>query len=88
MALLDQPAESVEQLAADVIVAVDELRAKRTDYVLVVRDPGVGLFVYGPYITKNAAIKDIGNHVTAASAGVMGVVVPLLTNVEEGLEVD
>jgi hypothetical protein len=88
--LLDSPAESVEQLAADVIVAIDELRAERTDYVTVVRhsvDPPF-FMVYGPYITAKAAEKDIGNNVIASRPGVRYMVLPLTTEVEEGVEVD
>ena len=86
--LLNEPAESVENLAAEVIIAIDELRAKRTDYVVLVYDPGVCTHVHGPYVTKNAALKDIGNNVYAASEGAWCTVLPLLTDVEEGIEID
>lgn len=84
--LLDAPAESVEDLATDVIQAIDALRAKRKDYVVVVYDPGVSVHVHGPYITEAAARRDIGNNVIAASAGAYALVLPLLTDIEEGLE--
>lgn len=86
MALLDAPAESVEDLATDVIQAIDELRAKRRDWVVVVHDPGVCVHVHGPYVTKTAAEKDIGSNVFAASEGAYALVLPLLTDIEEGLE--
>lgn len=86
VALLDAPADSVEELATDVIQCIDTLRSKRTDWVLVVIDPGVCVHVHGPYLTKAAAQKDIGKSVFAASDGARVLVLPLLTDVEEGLE--
>lgn len=85
--LLDAPAESVEELATDVILAIDALRAKRKDWVVVVYDPGVAVHVHGPYITENAARKDIGNNVYAASKGAYALVLPLITDIDEGLEI-
>jgi hypothetical protein len=86
LALLDAPAESVEQLACDVIVALDEQRAKRTDFVTVVQHAPGCVVVYGPYVTRNAAEKDIGRSVIADRVGVRYMVLPLSTNVDEGLE--
>lgn len=86
LALLDAPAESVEELATDVIQAIDELRAKRRDWVVVVHDPGVCVHVHGPYVTQAAAQRDIGRNVFAASDGAHALVLPLLTEIEEGLE--
>ena len=84
--LLDAPATSVEDLATDVIQAIDTLRAKRNDWVVVVYDPGVAVHVHGPYLTQNAARKDIGNNVFAASPGAYALVLPLITDIEEGVE--
>lgn len=83
--LLDAPADSVEDLATDVIQAIDSLRAKRKDWVVVVYDPGVCVHVHGPYLTENAARRDIGNSVFAASAGAYALVLPLLTDIDEGV---
>lgn len=87
-ALLDSPAESVEQLATDVIAAIDELRAKRTDYVIVVQHSGWAPFfaAYGPYLTKTAAQKDVGKSVIASTVGERYVILPLNSNIEEGVE--
>ena len=84
--LLSEPAESVEDLAAEVILAIDDLRSKRRDYVVVVYDPGVCVHVHGPYITKNAAQRDVGNHVYAASEGAYYLITQLVTDIEEGIE--
>jgi hypothetical protein len=86
--LLSAPADSVEDLATDVILAIDGLRADRTDYVSVVEmSPGF-VMVYGPYITKNAANKDIGRSVFATREGMRFMVLPLTTTIDEGLEDD
>lgn len=87
MALLDAPAESVADLATDVILAIDELRAKRIDWFVIVVDPGVCVHLHGPYITKRAAEKEIERgDIYAASAGATALIVQLLDSVEEGLE--
>lgn len=84
--LLCQPADSVEELAADVITAIDELRAKRTDYVIVVQHAPTFHTVHGPYLTRNAAERDIGKSVVAAQEGVRYMILPLSTDVDEGIE--
>lgn len=86
MDLLDAPADSVHDLATDVIQAIDALRAQRKDWVAVVVDPGVCVHVHGTYVTKAAAHKDIGKSVFAASKGASVLVLPLLTDIDEGLE--
>lgn len=83
--LLNEPADSVDDLAAEVIATIDGLREQRKDWVVVVYDPGVAVHVHGPYVTKNAAHKDIGKNVYAASEGAYCLVLPLL-NGDEGIE--
>jgi hypothetical protein len=83
--LLNDPADSVEDLATEVILKIDSMRAQRKDYIVVVYDPGVGVHVHGPYVTKNAAHKDIGKNVYAASEGAYSLVLPLI-NGDEGIE--
>ena len=85
--LLDSPADSVEELATDVIIAIDELRAKRQDFVVIAEAGPSFVMVYGPYTTRNAAEKDIGKSVIAHKPGLRYMVVPLNTNVDEGVEV-
>ena len=84
--LLNEPADSVEQLAADVILAIDELRTKRTDYVTVVKHAPRFVMVYGPYISIAAAKKDIGNSVIANREGTEYMILPLYTLIDEGIE--
>jgi hypothetical protein len=86
--LLSAPADSVEDLATDVILAIDALRANRTDWVSVVEmSPGF-VMLFGPYITKGAAERDIGRSVFATREGMRAMVLPLTTSIEEGLEND
>lgn len=85
--LLSEPAESVEDLAAEVILAIDDLRAKRTDYYVIVRDPGVGIFLHGPYVTKAAVQRAIEKgELFAASKGATGTIVRLQRSMDEGME--
>lgn len=89
VALLDAPAESVEELATDVIQKIDELREARPDFFVVVVDPGVGVKLIGPYLTKNAAHKAIASgEVFAASPGATGLVLQRISSIEPGLEPD
>jgi hypothetical protein len=83
--LLDSPAESVEELATDVIMAIDELRAKRQDYVVVAELGPSFVMVFGPYTTRNAAEKDVGKNIIASKPGCRYMVLPLSTEIDEGI---
>lgn len=86
MKLLDAPASSVHDLATDVLNTIDQLRESRTDWFIIVIDPGVGPHLHGPYVTKNAAYKEIEkNDVYAASKGATGLVMQLIKSVDEGV---
>ena len=84
--LLSSPADSVEDLATDVILAIDALRAARTDYVSIVEQAPGFVMVYGPYVTKNAAYRDFGKSVFSVMEGARSMVVPLTTSIDEGFE--
>jgi hypothetical protein len=85
--LLNDPADSVEDLATDVIQKIDAMRAERKDYYLLVIDPGVCVHLHGPYITKNAAHKDVEKgHVYAASKGATYLVLQANEAIDEGTE--
>jgi len=85
-ALLEEPAESTHELATDIILAIDALRAARTDYVSIVEQAPGFVMVYGPYVTKNAAYRDFGKSVFSVMEGARSMVLPLTTSIEEGLE--
>lgn len=86
MALLDAPAISVHELATDVIQCIDRLREDRKDYFIAVVDPGVGVHLHGPYVTRAAAKKEIEkNDVYAASKGATGLVLQRIPSVDEGV---
>jgi hypothetical protein len=87
IALLNDPADSVEDLATDVIQKIDALRADRKDYFVLIHDPGVCTHLHGPYITKNAAHKAVEKgDLFAASQGATYLVLPLHDSTDEGIE--
>lgn len=86
VALLDSPADSVEDLATDVLLTVERLRADRKDYYVAVVDPGVCVHLHGPYVTKAAAQKAIEKgELFAASPGATGLVLQLHRSEDEGV---
>ena len=88
--LLDEPAESVETLARQVIEALDDLRAKRREYIVVV-DAGGLLSAYGTYGTVKEAQRAVGDPIIASRAGAKGYLIILqrdtTTPVEDWLPV-
>ena len=86
VALLDAPAASVEDLATDVILKIDELREARADWYIVKVDPGVAVTLHGPYLTRNAAKKEIERgDLFAASKGATALILQRIPSVEEGV---
>lgn len=82
--LLSEPADSVTALATNVLLLVDRLRAERTDWYVLVHDPGVGVFLHGAYITRNAAQRAIDKgEVFAASPNATAMVMQLMKHSEE-----
>lgn len=59
-ALLDQEWEDVEALANAVIETVHESLMSREWWTVIATDKRLGTFVYGPYETRNKAVKAIG----------------------------
>ena len=57
--LLEQPAESVDDLAEDVWKLIDNARRERDVYVLGINYNGVGQFLFGPYESEAMTRKDI-----------------------------
>ena len=74
-----------EDMGTDIIQAIDEARAKRTDFYVIKKDPGVAISLHGPYVTKNAANKAIGSEIVAASQGAMASVMQLIPSEYEGV---
>lgn len=86
VALLNDPADSVEELATDVIQKIDAMRADRKDFYVLVHDPGVCLHLHGPYVTKNAAHKAVEKgDLYAASTGATYMVLVLHDSIDEGV---
>lgn len=74
--LLDEPAESVETLARQVIEALDDLRAKRREYIVVVNAGGL-LSAYGTYATVKEAQRAVGDPIIASRKGAKGYLISL-----------
>ena len=69
-AMLSEPADSVDDLARDVVNAINEMWMARTQYVLIVRDPALSDYVvWGMFDTENQAKRAIGKHITAIREG-------------------
>ena len=64
-ALLDREWKDVEDLSRAVIEAVYESLMEREWWTVVASDNRLGLFVYGPYDTRNKATKAIGKEIVS-----------------------
>lgn len=82
-AALDQPHDSAEAAAKAAIKALDEARTERVTYFAVLRLGPSWFTGFGPYSTKNQAVKAIEKHPAAGMAKGYAVV-PTLT--EQGLD--
>lgn len=80
-----QMKEEANEMGTDIIQAIDALREKRTDWYVIKKDPGVGISLHGPYVTKDAAHKAIGREIVAASTGASGYVIQLIPSEYEGV---
>jgi len=64
-ALLDQEWEDVEDLSRAVIESVYESLMGREWWTVIATDKRLGTFVYGPYETRNKAVKAIGKEIVS-----------------------
>jgi hypothetical protein len=72
VALLDEPADSVEDLAKDVIRKINELREGRKEYVVTLISDGI-VSTWGPYDTVKEASKRAGEFIIASKPGKKGI---------------
>ena len=70
-AMLNEPANDEYELAENIMRKINELRAKRKDYVVFVLDGNMPS-VWGPYETQNSATKAVGTTVIASRPGAKG----------------
>lgn len=68
-ALLDSPADDVTDLARTVIQTLDEMRAARDVYVILLHNPGVGIVAFGTFDTRKQAERFMQKEVGAATEG-------------------
>jgi hypothetical protein len=74
-ALLEQDADSSEDMAKNVWALVEELTAQRESYMAVVVHPSVKVAIaVGPYNTKNNLLKDYKKHVGAIDSQSYGII--------------
>lgn len=71
-AILDEPAESVNDLARKVITTLDEMRHDRKEYVVVLLDSGI-VSTWGPYDTVKEAWRRCGEFIVASKPGNKGI---------------
>lgn len=72
VALLDEPAEDVTELAKNVIRTLDELRQGRKEYVVTLLDGGI-VSTWGPYDTVKIATERVGKFIIASKPGKRGI---------------
>lgn len=83
-ALLNEPADDVNDLAKAVIRKLDEMRATRKQYVIV-HPQGRLLSTYGPYDTVKEAEKRAGQFIQAFMPDTRGVITILTYDPEAEL---
>jgi hypothetical protein len=69
---------SVEALAEAVAIAVLTAEDDRARRVVVTRDPGGHVYVFGPYATAATAMKVLATGALASVEGTRGAVLPLI----------
>lgn len=55
VALLDSPADDIDQLAKDALALAWDAASRRDQYGLVIDQPGVGVSLHGPFESSTAA---------------------------------
>ena len=75
--LLSEPADDEMELAEMIVRRINEMRAKRTDYAVIMNDNGM-VSTWGPFDTEGDAKKAIGKTIVASKAGATGRITPLL----------
>lgn len=71
-ALLNEPADSVEELAKDVIRKINELREGRKEYVVTLISDRI-VSTWGPYDTVKEATNRCGQFIIASKPGKKGI---------------
>lgn len=69
-ALLDRQWDDVEELAKTVLSEAFGMVGEREQWVVIMHDDRLGMFVFGPYDTENKARKAIGTEVVSPGPGV------------------
>lgn len=84
--VVDQMVDEATEMATDILVAIEEQRVNRPDFFIIKVDPGVGTTLHGPYVTKNAAVKEIEKgDLCAASPNAKAYITQRITSIDEGV---
>lgn len=84
--ITDEMVDEAREMGTDILFRIDEQRADRKDFFVLINDPGVCLHLHGPYVTKNAASKAIEKgELYAASAGAKALMLTLHQSDDEGV---
>jgi len=82
----DEVVEEATEMATDILMVIEEQRANRPDFFIIKVDPGVGTTLHGPFVTKNAARKEIERgDLSAASPGARGHILQRINSIDEGV---
>lgn len=82
----DEMVGEAQEMGTDIILRIDQQRADRKDFFVLVIDPGVAVHLHGPYVTKSAATKAMDKgELYAASKGARALVLTLHASEDEGV---
>lgn len=81
-AILDEPADDVNELARAVVNKVYELWEQQGHYVVVVSEPGGLVHAWGPYATLKEAQRSVGDPIIATREGARGLLLKLHKDVQ------
>ena len=70
--MLNEPADSAEDLARSILLELEQLRSKRRHWVVITRDPTGLTSVWGTYSTVKEAERAIGKDIIASRPGTKG----------------
>ena len=84
--VVDQMVEEATEMATDILMVIEEQRVNRPDFFIIKVDPGVATTLHGPYVTKNAAVREIEKgDLCAASPNARAYITQRINSIDEGV---
>ena len=65
VAMLDREWDNVDELASTILNEAFGMAAKRDKWCVIMHDPRLGVFTFGPFDTENQARKAIGKSIVS-----------------------